>query len=1100
MTGRRRQQERKPIPPSLWAVTGIILGLALRLTLRLPALPLALLGLLVAANSARPPQPRSGRKNDPIDPRDQKHWQTWLDIRAGLTPGRHWLKPSRAAWYPPVGLTLLLDTGMNAGPALLDAACAWTLAITLLRHADRHADHTHPAPGTSITAFVKKAPRPAHWTVLILSILSLTPAITLMLGLTPWTLAIATPLTLPPLAILILDSRRQQKAWRNVIHWQQVINDWVNPPESGMNKTWAGAYVTQTSKLGDPQNPLWVIRIRIPQGVDGALKAGESVIRPQATPAGWNTLILLQARKPVKGGGIFDPNAVRLCLGHDAASIPKATDPNTTDKLATLLTDIAYARSAAAWHKRPPLTHAHDVSARPGTHAWLITLDMPPEGGSSPDLISLNWLADPQSGPAVTLGMPVEADLYDAFHLAADPDTPLDDKGNKWRPKGKLTNARPFQAYVDMSRRYRRTQTTWASLCGKLTPPTPAYDAEKTSENDGWTSIMTPLTFQPPYTVADYARLNLQPLDPQATLIAIAPGATPQDAWLIRCKGAAPTTLPQLTGSDARSRLLCEAILCRALLDTLPRSRGTASIQSCTQEGRDGASLWRALVTTGDGATVADLRKQTPAIKAATGAPYVLWDWKDASTAVLWLLDGLRLGTEDMRYFRRARRQKEVIPLALSDAWGLAGITDPMGRTPEVTGIGVFPRNHELLKVRFRIPGGMSMDRVDANTDKFLTAAGYAYGRILPRGDEHGADLWDMALCKHSPFPTMVRADFTLDAGDGLTLPFGVDDMGEPVAWNLRDTYHIAVMGKSGTGKSSAAQILVADALLRGWRTIIIDPSKGAIDFTEWAKPLSLAFVGNGQLDETEAVVRWVESEMYRRVRLLSDRGASNIMELGPKERPPRLLVVFDELNGYLGTISKTAPNPNHDIIIANANAEVMARNNSINRTMTALGKIALQGRTAGISLLLGGQRLTVGDFEDFNGGKAFFRTLGRLLLGNDSTMGIISPGNVREANRLQQGMKGAGGQVPKGRGLWETMDGSLTAVQTFYGGGQDALGEAVAHLTPPEPIDWTPFMPQSTERLGEITRDETVSDAPKEEPEDIRREEESAEEIDVEW
>ena len=58
--------------------------------------------------------------------------------------------------------------------------------------------------------------------------------------------------------------------------------------------------------------------------------------------------------------------------------------------------------------------------------------------------------------------------------------------------------------------------------------------------------------------------------------------------------------------------------------------------------------------------------------------------------------------------------------------------------------------------------------------------------------------------------------------------PLGVDDMGKPVYWSMKDTFHLLISGKSGTGKSSIAQIVVAEALLKGHDIILIDPSKVA--------------------------------------------------------------------------------------------------------------------------------------------------------------------------------------------------------------------------------------------------------------------------------
>jgi S-DNA-T family DNA segregation ATPase FtsK/SpoIIIE len=1093
-TRNRTSQPPHPIPPVIWTLLGIAAG-TLMLTRALPALPVVWLGMLASGVTAKPPQPRSGRRTDPIDPRDQRRYDRWKALKHGLLPNKDWTRWRRVSWW--VALTCTLPT-MHLHPLPLqplDTMAGFMIVMGVTRMLDRRKDMRHPYTGVSVTAFHAKAAPWKRITAICAPLIPVAPAY--MLTDAPWNMLVGIPILLHLLLVTILDRTRQSTPWRRRVEWQHTLDGWVNEDASPIGKAWQGVTVSQVSVLGDRDDPLTVIRIRYPQGNQNALKLGVTAIRPLATQAGHNITELLEARH----GDAYDPNALRLVLAHDEKAIPDTTR-RIDERLATLVTDIAFARTARTWNKRAPLTKAHQVAQNDDDCAWLITLTLPPEGGSTPDLISLNWLADPQTGPQATLRLPVEADLYDAYYLAMQPGTPVSDTGNKWRPKGRLTDTRHFNDYVLLSARYRSMQNMWVGLLpAKLKPPIPDYDREETLTGDGWSLTLTPFALEPPATPADYAKIDLSRLDPEARFTGVNPGTDGSSFDLVRVKGGAPDGLGMLNGGGPQQRYYARAIVFRALVNALPASKGTVSLDSCTQEGKD-VSVWRANVTTGEGATVADLRKRAPAIQAQTGSKLVLWDWRSPSETTLWFMPGRLTGVEDAQHFKQRRRQKEILPLALSDAWGVAGVSDDSGRTPKVVELGVFPRNHSLLKVRFRIPAGMSMSRIDANQDKFLTAAGYGYGRILPRGDEHGADLWDMALSKGSPFPTMVHADWDcVRHSDSLTLPLGVDDMGEPVSWNVHDTYHIAVMGKSGTGKSSAAQIIVADALLHGWKTIIIDPSKGAIDFTQWAQPLSLAYVGNGQLDETEATIRWVEDEMNKRVRMLSEHGAGNILDLPEGIRPDRLLVVFDEFNGYLTKIGKTAPNPNRDISIANDNARIQAQNNSITRTMSALSKIALQGRTAGISLLIGGQRLGIKDFEKFPGGTQFYRTLGRLLLGNDTPEGVISPGNVKEAHRQQAAMKGEGGQVPKGRGLWEDMDGRMTCIQAWYGGGQDALKETVKGITPPRPIDITPFMPEHATMLGEVTRHaEQATQENKAREQEISRKVQEAEEITVDW
>jgi S-DNA-T family DNA segregation ATPase FtsK/SpoIIIE len=673
--------------------------------------------------------------------------------------------------------------------------------------------------------------------------------------------------------------------------------------------------------------------------------------------------------------------------------------------------------------------------------------------------------------------MPVFADLQDKFHLVAFDDVKLSDKGNKWRPDG-MTHKKAFDDYITISKRFKSDQSAWVKcLPSKLNPPAPIYDYEKTQDCDGWQLHYLPLVLTAPATPADYERCDLGPLQPEARFIGLVDEGSDM-AGLIWSTGSAPVRIDQLTGNTPLHRKYAEALIFKTLIDVLP-AKASVNITACTPQSKD-KPIWSIQFQLGNGATVEDARKQSARIQSSVGAKHIYWEWRSADSATVWLCDDPCLDVRDISHWNRRSKQKHLIELALSDSWGVAGVSDPSGRTPDVVSLGALPSNHDVLLARFQIPAGLDVDKPSRNIGKFLTSADYAYGRILPRGEEHGSNLYDMVLAKRSPFPTMVNADWDFARQSKPRMfPLGVDDMGKPVYWSMKDTFHLLISGKSGTGKSSIAQIVVAEALLKGHDIILIDPSKGCIDFTQWAKPLALAFVGLGQMRETEAVIAWLRDEMAQRVKLFSRYGVGSIYDLDKSQLNEEELahtkpidIVFDEFNSYLQEAGKTTQNPNRDIQLANDNAAVSATNNSIRRTMSALGKIVVQGRTAGISVILGAQRLTMDDMKPYNA-NAFFRSLGRILLGMDSTAGIISAQNLREANRLQQSLKGEGGKIPQGRGIFETAQGELLAVQTWWSGGQEKLAELFADRTPPQPIDYSRFMPSEAETYGEVSEDE---------------------------
>lgn len=1071
--GRKSRGQTRPIPPGLWATFITMAGL-LAWYMGLPVAPFIWLAMLIGGATAQYPQSSTGRKTDEPDPKKLASYHKWKNLQKGLVPGKRWLEIWRISWW--VGVFIALPFSANLiHPLLILANVLFAfMAVQAQTYSrDRRKDHRHPYQGVSIPAFMAKAPMWQKVTAISVGVVALLVLGVLWLLLyIPGVMALSVPALTFLSVVTIMDRPRQSGSWRQVVVWQETLDRWIK--DSPMEKAWGDAYVSQVNMFGPEENQMTVLRVRLPHGVEEAMKAGVSRVKPEAIQDGYNFVCLLYARSRKTGKEMFSPNSLRLVVGKTEACIPDITARSCGEKVAGLVADIAYAQCALIWKKTPPLVKAHDVSADEEKAAWLLEFTMPQTGGTSAENIGIDWLAY-ETNPGTYMRLPVVNDVDSAFEFAGLPDTPLSDAGNKWRHPDIITSDTSFDRYMRLSGRFREEQRIWTTaLQKKLPAPTPNYDEETTETGDGWVLDLLPLSIPAPYTVADYARYDLRTLSPDARFVGVAPNS--RGMMLVTATGNAPGGMGELLGTKRNQRLYAAAILFKALCNALP-PHGTVSLGACTQEGKD-VAIWRAIVDTGNGATIADLRKKTGGLLVDTGVKYILWDWRSPSNATIWLMDHLYTDITDIPHFKHPSRQRDLLLLALSNAWGTAGVKDSTGQTPRVVELSTFPRNKQVLKARFCIPSGLSMMNIEANQEKFLVAAGYRYGRILPRSDEHGADLWDMALCAVTPFPNMVPADWDyVRSVNDRVFPLGVDDMGELVTWDLRSTYHIAVMGKSGTGKSSAAQIVVADAFLHGYDVIIIDPSKGAIDFTTWAKPRALAFVGNGQLLETEAAIMWAWTEMRKRVSLLSEYGAKDIYELPDDARPTPIVIVFDEFNGYLNNKGKASPNPDRDIRIANKNAEINNINNSLRRTMDNLSDIATQGRTAGVHLVLGAQRLSVKDFDAYGKG-AFWKTLGRVLLGSDTPEGVIDPKNITEAHRLQKSMKGKGGAIPRGRALWETMEGSLTAVQTWYSGGAEALDQLLADIPYREPIDLAPYMPAQAQQFGLIQNSDDIPES----------------------
>lgn len=1093
-----RTRQPQPIPAGFW-FTLLTIAMLPAWYLRLPAMSLLLAAIVIAGTTAQPPQ--TARRSDQPDPRKQAAYRKWKTMLSGLTPGKQWVAVWRTSWWTwlTLGALLSLNT-LRWWTWTVNLLCAWIAGAGIQHYLDRRADRRHPCYGVSIPAFYRNAPT---WQRIFISSLAGFALISLLLAAwfdyTSLSIAIVTPALMFLTLIRLFDGPRQLASWHTQVHWQTTLDQWIDDPDEQMRKPWRDAYVTKVDSVGDPDNPLTIIRCRVPAGFDTVYRAGTGPLQTHAFAMGLYYVQLIGASAKKQSASQFAPNMVRIVLAKDETAIPDMTSRSIGEKTASLAATLAYAKLGELFRKTPPIVTAHDVSDDDTRAAWLLTFTLAPNGVGISQ-IGRDWLAnDPNPGDYMHL--PVWRDLYDGFHLAADSATPLSDVGNKLkaangaplRPANRLTRSQRFNGYINACRRWKTLQTTWLEVTGdKIMPPEPLLDNEREYPMDGWTLTVLPFYYQSPNTAATYANHDLTPFDPSATFIGICEQS--QDRFLMcTAHNNAPTRLDQLTGPRIYLNSYAQAIAYRALLRQTPKD-GQITITACSQEGKTEA-VWRIQIKLGNGVTAADLRRKTAHLQADMGATILYWEWVNAAEAVIWVMGRNLTSPQDTTAFKRATTQKQLIPLALSNAWGDAGVTDKSGKTPTVAKLAKLPNNNDVLLAKFTVPDGISIDRPQANIGKFLTASHYPYGRIIAT---YGSEF-QMVLASASPFPTSVNADWQLARTCKPTLfPFGVDDMARPVYWEISHTPHLLVCGKTGSGKSSASMVLIAEAFLKGNGVIIIDPSKGANDFVQWAKPKALAFVGLYQLRETEAVIRWVREEMAERVRIYSHYGVANIKDLDPKQvtdeerehlRP--ITVFFDEFNSYLQETGNLTQNPTKDIEITNANAEVSATNASVSRTMSNLSKIVVQGRSAGIRVIFGAQRLTMDDMKKY-GGNAFFRSLGRLLLGADSPDGVVSQQNTREAHRMKDLLKTAEGDIPVGRGMYESIRNDLTCVQTWWAGTQDELAQLIETVPTPAPIDYQQYMPKAAEQFTKLAT-EDIHELLQTEPEPILEDEDAA-------
>ena len=819
--------------------------------------------------------------------------------------------------------------------------------------------------------------------------------------LTPfWYIVLPAPLL--SAAFLMVLLRGSRKGWREKVKWQKQISSWF--AESGWN------FAVEDAAQVDE---ITILRLR-PESMEKAFRLSSPLLK-ERLPKTWQEALILPLRR---GERSIDPHSFRLVL----SSKTKALKEAKSEGKASLLAGIAYGLSAQAWGKKPPLVTARNIGLK--EPAWLFQITAAP-GGASVEEMGKDWLQDP-SGPAAALQTPVLADLASAFHLAPC-GRPLSDKGNAYRDPDFMKEIRSFDRYVREGLKWASFKRKWASV-SKLPCPDPIFSDISC---EGGIDLL-PLRLDPS-KIFDYAKVDLSALGGKGAVMA---GSDGTECFLVQAEKPA---IGDLKEGGTCQRAWAAACALKALVSALPARKG-CEVDFCSFEGKRGeSSIWRVGIRLQGGATVADLRKKEAALRASAGSEILLLEYLDPARCALWLMSR---GCFAKGLWKREKMRSEAMDLFLASGWLEAGAFNRSGEGPELqkredAGIsGAFTAS-------FSLPVGLSLQDLKEDLPVFLRYSGFKYGRILPSSSGENADVF---ISPENPLPKFAKTDFK--KGKGLAL--GVGDRGQEILWDLSASPHLLVMGRSGAGKSSLASLLAAKAALEGWKVIVIDPCKGAPDFS-WVRKKG-SFCGAGEFEKAERLVRGICSIMRERAEDLSSRGLASSEEAGMEN----ILLVFDEFNGYIASIEAKEKGDASDIALARQNAAVERRNRSISSTAAMLGSIATQGRSAGIRLLIGAQRLGLKDMEKFRGGRAFYRSLGKVVLGSDSPAGVFQTSNLKEANRLLRSL-----DMPKGRGLYEDGQGRLEALQSYWA-PKEEIEEMLSALP-----DAEPFVPEFDEADG---------------------------------
>ncbi|MDN5766073.1 MAG: hypothetical protein L0H96_09440 [Humibacillus sp.] len=145
--------------------------------------------------------------------------------------------------------------------------------------------------------------------------------------------------------------------------------------------------------------------------------------------------------------------------------------------------------------------------------------------------------------------------------------------------------------------------------------------------------------------------------------------------------------------------------------------------------------------------------------------------------------------------------------------------------------------------------------------------------------------------------PTLSRNLASPQGADLARLPYGVDEDGETLYWDLNDTAatpHFLVTGSTGTGKTNLIRGLITEGCRRGWELYLCDPKR--IEFVGLKAWPNVKCVATAVPDMV-AVIHQVAQEMDRRYKLIEAGKAT-------KNDFSRLVLVLDEYRYFYGIVN----------------------------------------------------------------------------------------------------------------------------------------------------------------------------------------------------
>lgn len=492
----------------------------------------------------------------------------------------------------------------------------------------------------------------------------------------------------------------------------------------------------------------------------------------------------------------------------------------------------------------------------------------------------------------------------------------------------------------------------------------------------------------------------------------------------------------------------------------MPRPE-VVSAKALTRPG-DGPHIWEISLRLYGGVTLADVRHRAEALRQSLGSPWLrVGEVGDGAI----LFAGASPETAKL-----AHPEVDAVRLAGLDweqAWSDSHVVNPAGLLPELTSIGNLPSNPVVEVLDFRLPSGIDLTMVRMAISKLRSATGNQF--IDVRDSPDGPGSVRLLVSVENPLPKRVQVNFELVdrfVSEDRGIPFATGVEGEPVVFDPLESPHALLSGTTGSGKSVLATVFLYGFAAAGAHIVVIDPIKGGADF-KFLEPYADAFASTPL--EAAAALKGVYSEVTRRKTLNAQHSVGSYRDLPEDARPKPVVVMVDEFTSLIGQSSVSKPSDNPELELERE--ALIAENQARVEVGMFVGKLAREARSAGVTLLLGTQKLNRDMLEKVPGSSDIKTNLARTLLGKTSS------GDRMSALRAFEDAPQLLGEIPKGRGLWEPLSSAAVIIQSWFS-PQEELGEQLARRRQPlDPADRITTTGAAAASLSEPDTDSEVID-----------------------